>query len=98
MELAQRCAEQRVLEKRQDLVADVLVQRHPTGSRAVASQHARPEHGICLTCCERFDEFGEALGSVLAVSMHERNEVEALLHGVMEPDFLVSTIALIDGI
>ena len=68
-----------VLDPREDPVADELVQRHAARARAARLEHPRAEDGIRFAVEQRLDEIGEALRRVLAVSVQERDEIEASL-------------------
>src|SRR5690606_9300122 len=52
MKLAQRHAQHRVLEGREDLVAYVLVQRHSSLQRLPFLHHSRAEHCVGFACLQ----------------------------------------------
>ena len=98
MELAQRAAEDAVLEPGEDPVADELVEGHPAPQGRTRRQHARAEHGVGLALEERLDEVGQALRRVLPVAVDERHEVEAPLDRVVVADLLVAAVALVQRV
>ena len=99
MELAERCAQHDpVLEPAQDAIADELVERHAAAQGAALLEHARSEHGIGFAVAQRPHEIGKAFRRVLAVAVHERDEVEAAFDGEVVADLLVAAVALVDRV
>src|SRR5262245_31012994 len=93
MKFAQRGAEHGVLDLREDLVADELVERHPARQRRSVRHHSRAEYGVRLTRFERPKELGKGLGRVLAVPMQVRVDVVTLLDRVAVAADLIAAVA-----
>ncbi len=98
VELAERGAQHPVLEPGQDAVADELVERHAAAARAALFEHPRAEDGVGSPLAQRTHEIGQALGRVLAVAVHQRHEVEAVLNREVVADLLVAAVALVDRV
>ena len=72
-----------VLHRREDPVADELVERHAAAQRAERRHHAAAEHRVGLAVAQRRDQLRQLLGRVLAVAVHHGDEVETALDGVV---------------
>ena len=84
-----------IFDPRQDLVPHKLIQGHPALAGAVRREHPRAEDRIRFALSQRFKEHGQALGSVLPVSMQQSHEVVTFFNCVLISDFLVPAIALV---
>src|SRR5260370_40008751 len=98
MELGERAAEHAVLEGRQYLIAHILVQWHAAFQRTESFHHPRAKYGIGFTVQEGFEKLREAFRGILAVSMDQCDDIELLLHCIVETKFLIPSIALIDRV
>ena len=82
-----------VLEAGQDLVADVLVERHPAAARAAGGEHPRPEHDVRPAVEQRGDHLRQHLRRVLAVAVEEHGDVAAVLGQPAVAELLVAAVA-----
>ncbi len=86
--------ERTVLKERKDLVADELIERHAALQRAAeVLHHARAEYGIGLPGHQRVVHVGENLRRILAVTVEQDHDIEALVHEVLVAENLIAAIA-----
>jgi hypothetical protein len=67
MELRQATAEHPVLDRRQHLIPEPLVERHVATQGVHAIDHPRPDHSVCAAVAESVDDLRQVLRRVLAV-------------------------------
>ena len=91
--LAEPGARHRVLEGRQDAVADVLVQRHAALEGPAADHHPRAEHRVGAAVEDRGDDVLDDLGGVLPVAVEQDHDVEAVAHRPGVAGLLVAAVA-----
>ncbi len=58
-------------------------------------QHARPEHRIGRSIEQRRDQRRDALRRVLPIAVQQHHRIEVVADGVLIPELLVPTIALV---
>jgi len=95
--LAERRACEPVLRRRQDLVADVLVEGHVAGQRRPALEHAGAEHRVGLPAHERGDHVADELGGVLPVAVEQDHDVPTVVERVLVSRLLVAAVAEVAG-
>ncbi len=98
MELGEVRAEERVLEPGQHFVAEEFVKGHPALARPAPGHHAGTEHGVGFPGDQRGEQFGQALGGILAVAVDQRDEIETVFDGVAVAEFLVAAVTLVFGV
>src|SRR5438552_818230 len=98
MEFRKPGPEQSILERRENAVADELVERHSTLEGIGPWDHARAEDNISFADAQWFNEGWQHFRSILSVAVQKRDEVEAFYDRIMEADLLIAPISLIDRI
>ena len=93
VELAQVGAEHGVFKARQNLVSDILVERHAALPSSTLRHHARPEDRVRFAALEWREELAEGLGGVLAIAVQKRDDVVALLDRILVAADLVAAVA-----
>jgi hypothetical protein len=93
MELGEPGAQRRILDARQDPVAQPLVHRHAATPCGAGRHHPRAEDRVALAPLERSDDLRQALRRVLAVAVQEHHDVQPALNGRAIPGLLVATVA-----
>ncbi len=95
VKLRQARPEHPVLNRRQNLVADILVERHAPLEGAEPVHHPAAEDSVGTAGPERLEQAGQLLRSVLPVAVHHRDEVELIRDRVRVADLLVAAVALV---
>ena len=96
--LAEREPGDGVLDAGEHPVADVLVQRHPTLAGVAAGHHPGAEDHLGVAAHDRLDDIGQQLGGVLAVTVEQHDDVEAVLDGPAVAELLVAAVAEVAGL
>ena len=96
MELGESGAQQDVLGDGEDAVARELVERHAAFERAEPRVIMRlPKTASACPSASGRDEPGQLLRRVLPVSVHHRNEIEAIADSERVADLLVASVPLV---
>ena len=99
VELRQLRAEQPVLQEREDLVPDELVERHAALAAPTPGTSMRePITASAAPSRMRRQQRGYGLGRILPVAVEQHDDVEAVADRVLVPELLVPAVALVLGV
>ena len=93
VEFGEVAAEHAVFDRRQDLIANPFVERHPAPECSTAVDHPRRDERVGLVLPERVHDLGQVLRGVLTVAVEEDDVVEVLLDRVEVAELLVPAVA-----
>src|ERR1700730_11805482 len=93
MELGQFGLEHEVLEASQDLVADILIEWHPSAAGGSLKDQARPHDRIALPPLQGTDDILEALRCVLAVAVEHDDDVQVVVDRQAVSGLLIAPIS-----
>ena len=96
--LRERRAGGHVLDPGEDLVADVLVERHAATAGGPLVEHAGAEHRVGLAAFERGHHRRQGLGGVLTVGVEHHHDVEVLVDRPVVAGLLVAAVAQVAGV
>ena len=96
--LRERRAGGDVLDPGEDLVADVLVERHAAPAGGPLVEHAGAEHRVGLAPFERGHHVRQRLGCVLPVGVEHHHDVEVVVDRPVVAGLLVAAVAQVAGV
>src|SRR5262245_18349114 len=74
--------QQQVLESGENLVAGILIQRHPTLESISMDHHARAENRVRLPIYQGFEQIIHYFRRVLTIAMKQYHDVKVVLEGI----------------
>ena len=83
------------MKSRQNLIADPFVEWHSAGAGRSLIDHARTEYRIGFVGEQRREKGGQFFRCVLAVAVHQRDDIKVVIDRVAITELLVTTVALV---
>src|SRR5262245_35539420 len=84
-----------VLNRRQNLISHEFVKRHPAAERFTARRHTGTKDHIGFAFDQGLAEERQRLRGILAVPVHESNDIEPSIDSVLITDLLIASVPLV---